>query len=149
MSHHITTPITKKLELTNCLPPLLQAVEIKRRMIGAGFGALSLDETLAKLDEEILELKQEIARREKDNSFEEAGDVLFILANLISNLGHNPMLALEATNKKMISRFKYIEENMIFRGASFTEHSDFANQLYEEAKAKEKQKEEVIKMRFN
>lgn len=137
----INTPISDKLELTNCLPPLLQAVEIKRRMIGAGFGYLSLNKTLAKLDEEILELKQEIARKGKDNSFEEAGDVLFILANLISNLGHNPMLALEATNKKMIKRFKYIEENMILRNASFSEHPDFANKLYMEAKQKEKIKE--------
>ena len=138
MSVNIETPIVKKLELTNCLPPLLQAVEIKKRMVGAGFGSLSLNETFAKLDEEILELKHEITRRGKDNSFEEAGDVLFILANLISNLGHNPMLALEATNKKMIKRFKYVEENMIFRGASFTENTEFANQLYKEAKEKEK-----------
>lgn len=137
----INTPISDKLELTNCLPPLLQAVEIKRRMVGAGFGYLSLNETLAKLDEEILELKQEIARKGKDNSFEEAGDVLFILANLISNLGHNPMLALEATNKKMIKRFKYIEANMILRNASFSEHPDFANKLYMEEKQKEKIKE--------
>lgn len=137
----INTPISDELELTNCLPPLLQAVEIKRRMIGAGFGYLSLNETLAKLDEEILELKQEIARKGKDNFFEEAGDVLFILANLISNLGHNPMLSLEATNKKMIRRFKYIEDNMILRNASFSEHPDFANKLYTEAKQKEKIKE--------
>ena len=137
----INTPISDKLELTNCLPPLLQAVEIKRRMVGAGFGYLSLNETLAKLDEEILELKQEIARKGKNNSFEEAGDVLFILANLISNLGHNPMLALEATNKKMIKRFKYIEANMILRNASFSEHPDFANKLYMEEKQKEKIKE--------
>ena len=64
--------------------------------------------------------------------------MLFIIANLTSNLNVHAMLALEATNKKMIKRFKYVEENMIFRGASFTENTEFANQLYKEAKEKEK-----------
>ena len=133
----INTPISDKLELTDCLPPLLQAVEIKKETATVGFDFPDVKATIEKLDEEVTELKEAI-KDDKDNIFEEAGDVLFMLANLINKLGFNPCLALKASNKKFIKRFKYVEENLNLRGASFTEHTDFVSRLYKEAKTKEK-----------
>ena len=138
MKKYNDTPISDKLELTDCLPPLLQAIEIKEETAKVGFDFPDVKATIEKLDEKISELKEAIKKDDKDNIFEEAGDVLFMLANLINKLSFNPLLALKASNKKFMKRFKYVEKNVNFRGASFTKHTDFVSRLYEEAKMKEK-----------
>ena len=39
----MNTPISDKLELTDCLPPLLQAVEIKKETAKVGFDFSNLE----------------------------------------------------------------------------------------------------------
>jgi XTP/dITP diphosphohydrolase len=66
---------------------------------------------------------------------EEFGDLLFSLINLSRFLKINPENALEATNKKFIKRFQYIEEHAQKANISLSEMSlEEMDQLWNAAK---------------
>ena len=100
------------LNATNCLTPLFQAVAIKHVTSQVGFDFVDVKSAVLKLEEEMNELKEAIENEDKENIFEEAGDVLFVLANVANKAGFNIEQALEASNKKFIRRFKYVVEKM-------------------------------------
>jgi len=63
-----------------------------------------------KVDEELNELKIELAKGDKEKSTKELGDFLFSVINAARLYKLNPDNALEYTNKKFISRFNYVEQ---------------------------------------
>ena len=63
-----------------------------------------------KVDEELNELKIELAKGDKEKSTKELGDFLFSVINAARLYNLNPDNALEYTNKKFISRFNYVEQ---------------------------------------
>ena len=67
---------------------------------------------LEKLDEEILEFKEELNKKNKASLEEEFGDILFSLVNLSRHYKINPYDALEKSNKKFTKRFKLIEQKI-------------------------------------
>jgi len=75
-----------------------------------GFDWPSAAEVWAKVDEELVELKEEFAQNAQSvNTENEFGDFLFSLINLARKHNINPDDALEKTNQKFIHRFQYIE----------------------------------------
>lgn len=90
-------------------PALLQAEEIQKNVAKIGFDFPSLEQTQAKLTEELDELKQAIIEQNSDAVFEEFGDCLFSLINVGRKLNVNSESALLATVHKFRQRFAYIE----------------------------------------
>lgn len=95
------------------LPGLTRAVKLQKRMAKVGFDWPSLAPVLAKVDEELGELKTAIAEggapQSKARVAEELGDLLFVMANVARHLGIDPEAALRAANTKVVRRFKSIE----------------------------------------
>lgn len=122
------------------LPALTRAVKLSRRAAGVGFVWPSAKEVLEKLDEEVDELKAEIASGDLAKAREEMGDVLFVVANLARTLDVDPEDALRATNAKFARRFRYIEQRLAERGKT-PEQSDLAEMdaLWDEIRALDKQ----------
>ncbi|MFC3070057.1 nucleoside triphosphate pyrophosphohydrolase [Phenylobacterium soli] len=121
------------------LPALTRAVKLSRRAAGVGFVWPSAKEVLEKLDEEVEELKAEIAAGDLDKARQEMGDVLFVVANLARTLEVDPEDALRATNAKFTRRFHYIEQRLAERGKTPAE-SDLAEMdaLWDEIRAADK-----------
>lgn len=89
------------------LPALLQSRRIQEKAASVGFDWDNNKKVLDKVDEEILELKEAIIK--KDGIDEEFGDVLFSLVNLSRHLDIDPESSLKKSTIKFIKRFKEIE----------------------------------------
>ena len=92
------------------LPALLQSRRIQEKAASVGFDWDNNKKVLDKVDEEILELKEAIIK--KDGIDEELGDVLFSLVNLSRHLDIDPESSLKKSTIKFIKRFKEIEKEV-------------------------------------
>ena len=92
------------------LPPILKAQRIQDKVSSVGFDWKKSEDVLEKLDEEILEFKEELNKKNKDNLEKEFGDILFSLINLSRHYKINPYDALEKSNIKFVKRFKFVEK---------------------------------------
>ncbi len=121
------------------LPALTRAVKLSKRAAGVGFVWPTVHEVVAKLDEEVEELKAEIASGDLEKARQEMGDVLFVVANLARTLEVDPEDSLRFTNAKFARRFQYIEAKLAERGKT-PDQSDLAEMdaLWDEAKAAER-----------
>jgi MazG family protein len=101
-------------------PALMEAVQISKKAAKAGFEWPTHDDVLAKLDEEIEELKQ--ARESGDaNAIEsEIGDLLFTVVNLARWAKVDPEQALRHTNTKFRRRFAHVESRISEQGKDIT-----------------------------
>jgi XTP/dITP diphosphohydrolase len=91
------------------LPALIKAYRIQDKASGLGFDWDNAQQVWDKVEEEVKEMKEEIANGNKEKTFEEFGDVFFALINYSRFIGVNPENALEHTNRKFIKRFQYLE----------------------------------------
>ena len=94
------------------LPALARAAKLTKRTARVGFDWPSTDEVFDKLDEEVAELRAEIAAGDLDKAREEMGDLLFVVANLARKLGVEPEDALRGANAKFVRRFGFIEAEL-------------------------------------
>tara|TARA_B100001559_G_C16470434_1_gene608710 strand:+ start:765 stop:1508 length:744 start_codon:yes stop_codon:yes gene_type:complete len=92
------------------LPALLQSRRIQEKAASVGFDWDNNKKVLDKVDEEIIELKEAIIK--KDGIDEEFGDVLFSLVNLSRHLDIDPESSLKKSTIKFIKRFKEIEKEV-------------------------------------
>jgi MazG family protein len=124
------------------LPALLRAHELGTRAAAVGFDWDRPADVLAKIEEEVTELRQAVergaatpsppagqthgaesppggtdanARRQVE---EEMGDLLFAIANLSRKLGVEPEAALRAADDKFTRRFTELERRFATRGES-------------------------------
>jgi XTP/dITP diphosphohydrolase len=91
------------------LPALVKASRIQDKVKGVGFDWEEPHQVWDKVQEELQELHEELAKGNHDAMESEFGDVLFSLINYARFLKINPEDALERTNKKFIKRFQYLE----------------------------------------
>ncbi len=91
------------------LPAMVKANRIQDKVAGVGFDWEHPEQVFEKVEEELAELKVEIAKGDANAIESEFGDVLFSLINYARFLKVNPENALERTNKKFIKRFQYLE----------------------------------------
>jgi len=117
------------------LPALIKAYRIQDKARGVGFDWDKKEQIWDKVNEEILELKQEIENMDQEKTEKEFGDLFFSLINASRLYGINPENALEQTNQKFIRRFNYLESRTIKTGISLKEMNlDEMNVIWEEAK---------------
>lgn len=119
------------------MPALSHAKRVAEQASSVGFDWDDPLKALVKVEEEIEELKKEIKAGHKERVSEEIGDILFAVAN-VSRLAHiNPEFALKNTNKKFVTRFRYIEEQLKKQGKDIAKTSlDEMEELWQESKNK-------------
>lgn len=121
----------------NSLPALIKAIRIQDKARGVGFDWDNKEQVWEKVEEEMEELKVEIALNNKEKIEDEFGDVLFALINYGRFLNVNAEDALEKTNKKFIKRFQYLETESKKDGKILSEMTlDEMDVYWNEAKKK-------------
>ena len=103
------------------LPALIKAMRIQEKARGVGFDWEQKEQVWEKVEEELLEFKEEFnvatdKEIDKTKATAEFGDLLFSLINYARFVDINPEEALELTNKKFIRRFQYLEEESAKEG---------------------------------
>jgi len=116
---------------------LLQAYELTKKASRLGFDWPDVAGVLAKMDEEMKELKEAIFLQDRKKIQDELGDLLFVLVNVARFLRINPEKALMKTIYKFNSRFGYVEKSLQKMEKSF-QQSDLTemDHLWNEAKRK-------------
>lgn len=101
------------------LPALLRAEKLQRRAARVGFDWPDTGGVLAKLDEEVQELKAEVvAAAAPQRLLDEVGDLLFSVVNLARHLKVDAEGALRHANAKFERRFRAVEEALRAQGLS-------------------------------
>ena len=104
------------------LPAMVKAYRIQDKARGVGFDWENMEQVWAKVEEEIGELKYELANENTPEKREdEFGDLLFALINYSRFIDVNPETALERTNRKFIRRFKFLEQEAANKGQKLHE----------------------------
>ena len=92
-------------------PSIIKALRMQEKAAQVGFDWNTADQVWAKVEEELIEFKEELSQSNNlQKSQEEFGDLLFAIINLARKSNLNPDDALEFTNQKFLKRFMFIEE---------------------------------------
>ena len=123
----------------NSLPSLIKAYRIQDKARNVGFDWKEKENVWDKVQEELEELKVELAKGDKENSTRELGDFIFSVINAARLYKLNPDNALEKTNQKFIRRFNYVEDHSLKQGKNLKDMSlEEMDKLWDEAKLQEK-----------
>jgi nucleoside triphosphate diphosphatase len=98
------------------LPALRKAFRLQRKVAMVGFEWSKIEDVLAKVDEELGELRQGIREENHDSIEEELGDLLFSIVNTARFLNIDAENSLNKTITKFIDRFKKVENNLTAAG---------------------------------
>jgi len=134
------------------LPALHRAFRLQDRAAGVGFDWPDIEGPLEKVDEELAEVREELASAPpppagsapeydaRHGRLEgELGDLLFAVVNLCRKAGVHPALALDKTNVKFAVRFGAVERLAAERGMKVGEASlERLDALWDEVKATER-----------
>lgn len=117
------------------LPALARANKLGKRAAAVGFEWPDVSGALDKIEEEIGELRAEIAAGAHAEAERELGDLLFSVVNVCRYLKAEPETALRGANARFERRFRYIEERLQAQGRS-PENASLAEMdaLWDEAK---------------
>ncbi|MGC1410073.1 MAG: nucleoside triphosphate pyrophosphohydrolase [Acetobacteraceae bacterium] len=105
------------------LPALTRAAKLTARAARVGFDWPDAVSVLAKLDEEVAELRAELPDARPERLADEVGDMLFVLANLARKLDLDPEVCLQQANLKFYKRFKAVEHSAAAKGKALVEMS--------------------------
>ncbi len=106
----------------DALPSLQKAQKLQRRAADVGFDWEELSDVVAKIDEEVGEVKASIKANEPDATEMELGDLLFTVVNLCRFMNVQAEEALRKANRKFTARFKWMEAEVERRGKSFEDY---------------------------
>ena len=109
--------------VTKSIPSMIKAIRIQEKARNVGFDWENKNQVWEKVVEELQEFKDEANATTPDQKKMESefGDLLFSLINYSRFININPEEALERTNLKFISRFKYIENRAEANGKKLNE----------------------------
>ena len=118
------------------LPALTQAETIQKRAARVGFDWEDLEGVLAKIPEEIAELRES---EDHTRQSQEIGDLLFSVVNIARWLGVDAESALRGANQRFKRRFSYLEKKARAQGRELSEMSlGELDALWEESKSQPK-----------
>ena len=98
------------------LPATVKAMRLQEKAKQVGFEWDNKADVWAKVEEEMLELKEAVEAQDQDKIEDEFGDLVFSLVNYARFLQIDAENALERTNKKFISRFTSMEKMALRHG---------------------------------
>ncbi len=125
--------------VARALPALLRAEKIQKRAARVGFDWTTIGPVIDKIEEELGELRTELAAGKADPGriTDELGDVLFAVANLARHCKVDPEAALRSTNDKFEKRFRYVEAQLGLKGRKPAEATlEEMEALWQEAKTR-------------
>ena len=126
-------------ELPRYLPALLRAAKLQKRVARVGFDWGHASDVVAKIEEELGEVRQALAAGDHRHIEEELGDLLFAAVNLVRFLKIDPELALDRSTAKFIARFRKVEERAAAEGRPLTDYTlAELDRFWDEAKEGEK-----------
>jgi MazG family protein len=149
--------------ISSSMPSLLEAHKLSSRAAQVGFDWPDIDGLLNKLDEEVIELREQlqkfpapgprpqgrgVARSGRQTVSEdlrlrleeEVGDLFFVLVNIARYLALDPESALRKTNRKFRRRFHWMEQRLAEKGTALENASmDELESLWQQAKREERQ----------
>ena len=96
-------------DVPHALPALARAEKLTKRAASVQFDWPDWRQTLAKVQEELGEVREAADADDKAKLHEELGDLLFATANLARKLGVDAEAALRDANLKFNRRFHYVE----------------------------------------
>ena len=114
-------PLSVLDDVAQGLPALMRSVKLQKRMSRVGFDWNDPMVALAKIDEELAELRVEIEADDRAAMQDELGDLLFVVANLARHLEIDPEEALRGTHRKIERRFHYIEKSAADAGRTVSD----------------------------
>ncbi|MCH8218865.1 MAG: nucleoside triphosphate pyrophosphohydrolase [Planctomycetes bacterium] len=94
------------------LPALHRAYKIQKKASQVGFDWPDAQGVLAKIEEELAEVRQALADRDQESIAEEVGDLLFAITNLSRFLGFFPEDQLHDSTRKFEKRFSRMEQKL-------------------------------------
>jgi tetrapyrrole methylase family protein/MazG family protein/ATP diphosphatase len=126
----------QKADVPLALPALTRANKLGKRAAQVGFEWPDVGGALDKLDEELHELRKELAEGGTQADIaNEMGDVLFCIVNVCRYLQLDPEAALRAANIKFERRFGYVERRLKEQGRTPGEATlQEMDQLWDEGK---------------
>lgn len=103
------------------MPALSRALKIQKRASSVGFDWSSLPPVLAKVDEELQEVREALASGDQAAISEELGDLLFATVNVARHLKVNSETALRAANIKFSERLQAVEQQARQQGVALSD----------------------------
>lgn len=120
-------------DVPRAMPALSRADKLQRRAAAVGFDWPEIAPVVAKLVEEVEELKRDLDDREA--ATHELGDVLFSVVNLARHLGIDAELAFRRANDRFAERFRTVERLAVEAGSDLAAMSlEELDSLWERAK---------------
>lgn len=117
------------------LPALTRALKLQEKAARVGFDWSEAAPILDKIEEEIGELREALAKGETAEIQDEFGDMLFAVVNLGRHLKLDSEAALSGTNEKFRSRFHYVERALEASGNTLANATlDEMEALWQQAK---------------
>ncbi len=123
------------------LPALSQAAKIQKRCSHVGFDWHDINDVFAKIEEEVLEVKEELEAKEINQAAlgEELGDLMFAVVNLCRHAKQDPETLLRRANKKFTKRFHGVEAQVQQSKRDFSQHNlEQLEQYWQQVKMQEK-----------
>jgi len=108
-------------DVPEALPALLYARKVQRRAAAVGFEYPDVEGAFGDLDDEVRELRAELADGSDERRAEELGDVLFACVNVCRRIGADPELELRRATKRFRERVETAERLAGAAGESWTE----------------------------
>ena len=129
--------------IASALPSTLEAYELGLRAAEAGFDWVKTEDLLDKIEEELHEIRKELAAgagAARMRLEEEAGDLMFAVANLTRVVRSDPESCLRGANQKFKRRFQALEAEVKRRGKAVrTCTPKELDDIWEGVKAREKE----------
>ena len=117
------------------LPALTRALKLQEKAACVGFDWSEAAPILDKIEEEIGELREALAKGDAAPIKDEFGDILFALVNLGRHLKLDSEAALSGTNEKFRTRFHYVERELESSGNTLEKATlDEMEALWQQAK---------------
>src|ERR1700738_4896284 len=102
--------------LPRALPALMRAQKAQSKVARVNFDWTELGDVIAKVEEELGELKSAIERENQESIDDEIGDLLFAVVNLTRKCKLDAETALQAATDKFVGRFNLLEDELRARG---------------------------------
>jgi MazG family protein len=103
-------------DLPLALPALMRAQKTQSKVARVNFDWTDLGDVMAKVEEEIQELKQAILEQDRRSIEDEVGDLLFAVVNLARKCKLDAETALQGATDKFVARFNRLEDELQSRG---------------------------------
>jgi MazG family protein len=102
--------------LPKALPALARAQKAQEKVARVNFDWAELRDVLAKVDEEVGELKRAIDAKDRQSIEDESGDLLFAAVNLARKCDFDAEEVLQRATDKFVTRFNHLEDELRARG---------------------------------